>query len=290
MGFWGDVAGGLIGAAGSILGGRSEAKAQKEAAAMNAASQKEFAQMGIRWKVADAKAAGIHPLVGLGASTTSFTPVHVGDSSRGDMYRELGRFGQDVSRAASATSTQTERDLAALQLQSARLDVEGKALDNQYRARKLQELQTGPSFPSSSGSFIPGQGNSGSGVIDKPQERVSSAKGAPHSEPGAVSDVGWVRTHDGGVIAVPSKDAKERIEDNVFHETTHFIRNNVLPNFGVGAKPPKSGLPKGATDWRFDKITQSWRPYYQRKIQEAGQRGEDVCMQEYTLTPHDSFF
>ena len=40
--------------------------------------QREFAQNGIRWKVADAEAAGIHPLAALGAQTTPYQPVSIG--------------------------------------------------------------------------------------------------------------------------------------------------------------------------------------------------------------------
>lgn len=37
--------------------------------------QREFAQNGIQWRVADAKKAGIHPLYALGANTATYTPV-----------------------------------------------------------------------------------------------------------------------------------------------------------------------------------------------------------------------
>lgn len=251
----------IVGAVGNILGGKSEAKAAKEAAEMNAAAQREFAQMGVRWKVADAKAAGIHPLVALGAQTTSFTPSYVGDSSAANTYRELGNMGQDISRSVSKSSTQEERDIATLQIQSAKLDVEGKALDNQIRAQRLRQLQAGPAMPSVSGSsFIPGQANSGSGIIDKPLERTKTLKGSAWSEPGALPDTGWVTTPNGGLVPVPSKDIKERIEDNVFQEGAHFLRNNVMPNFGSGPKPPKSSLPKGYKAWVWDHLNQEYRP------------------------------
>jgi len=36
--------------------------------------QKDFAQHGIRWRVEDAKAAGIHPLAAVGAAGASYSP------------------------------------------------------------------------------------------------------------------------------------------------------------------------------------------------------------------------
>jgi len=58
----------ILGAASSLIGGimgqnsqNNAIKSQENMAAQNIALQKEFAQSGIQWKVADAKAAGVHP-------------------------------------------------------------------------------------------------------------------------------------------------------------------------------------------------------------------------------------
>lgn len=99
---------GLFDAIGNITGSLISANASKNASKRNAAMQREFAQQGIRWKVADAKAAGIHPLYALGASTTSFSPSYVGADYSG-LGRGLGEMGQDISRAVNATRTEDER-------------------------------------------------------------------------------------------------------------------------------------------------------------------------------------
>jgi hypothetical protein len=68
------LSGGLLPAikvAGDILGGRKDRQATRDANNANIAMQRQFAQEGIGWKVADAKKAGIHPLFALGASTHS---------------------------------------------------------------------------------------------------------------------------------------------------------------------------------------------------------------------------
>lgn len=69
-----DVVGGLLG----VDLGRSDredrANAQFDA---NQAMQREFAQMGVRWRVEDAKAAGLHPLAALGVQPAQSQPMQV---------------------------------------------------------------------------------------------------------------------------------------------------------------------------------------------------------------------
>ena len=71
----GSAIGSAIGAVGSIAGGLIGANNAQSVAGMNYEAQKEFAQNGIRWKVEDAKRAGIHPLYALGASTQGYSPT-----------------------------------------------------------------------------------------------------------------------------------------------------------------------------------------------------------------------
>lgn len=81
--------------------------AEKELQAQNIANQKEFAQHGVRWKVADAQAAGLHPLAALGAQTSSFSNVVGGNY---DIPKtSFGDMGQDIGRAIDAGSTAAER-------------------------------------------------------------------------------------------------------------------------------------------------------------------------------------
>ena len=64
----------LIGGGASIMGGLMGQNSARQDRKM----QKEFAQHGVRWRVADAEAAGIHPLAALGMPATQATPVGVG--------------------------------------------------------------------------------------------------------------------------------------------------------------------------------------------------------------------
>lgn len=107
---WGSIVGGI----GSVVGGVLGLQSQKQSAAnaeklnqLNYEHQKEFAQNGIRWKVADAKAAGLHPLAALGASTAQYTPATaIGDSPD---WSFLADAGQSIGRAVDAKRTQQER-------------------------------------------------------------------------------------------------------------------------------------------------------------------------------------
>lgn len=241
------------------------AQANQDMASYNAAVQEDFAKQGVRWKVADAKAAGINPLVALGAPTASFSPVGVGATPDFSMANAVSGMGQDIGRAVQATRTQEERTLANLQIQRAQLELQGVGLDNQLKqSQLLKQNATGPAFPGSS-TFISGQGNSSPRVTEKPLERTMSLPGAPQSEPGAIPDIGWAKTRT-GVVPVPSADVKQRIEDSMPHEWSHFIRNNLAANWGGGTKPPKSALPKGAVDWEWS--------FWDQEYQAVDRKGE----------------
>lgn len=108
--------GGILGAIGSIAGGFF----QKKSADKQAALQRQFAQHGIRWKVADAKKAGIHPLYALGAQTTSYQPVQAGDLGLSQAGQDIGR-AVDAGLSAREKATPYTRELANLSLERARI-------------------------------------------------------------------------------------------------------------------------------------------------------------------------
>lgn len=98
---------------------------------MNAGLQREFAQMGIQWKVADAKAAGIHPLYALGASTNAGIPIQVEGGSSQDNF---SRLGQNLS--SSFEEMRNRKHVQALQ---------NEQLKNEVRTGLNIESQTGVS-------------------------------------------------------------------------------------------------------------------------------------------------
>lgn len=252
---------------GGILGWKSNRDANKANAAIadkNMAMQKEFATHGVRWKVADAQAAGLHPLAALGTNTANFSPVsghQIGDTS---MPNALASMGQDVSRAVHATRTQDERTKAM-----ADLSLENASLQNDLLRSQIAKINANmnPAFPGGSPGIIEGQGNSqptAPEVIMKPLERIKSSATQPAQEVGEVPDYGFVRTPT-GLAVVPSKDVKEKIEDQFIPEAMWALRNQLLPNLGGGPTPPdpsKYPLPRGAVAWKWSRAAQEFRPVW----------------------------
>lgn len=124
---------------------------QAQLARENMAQQREFAQNGIRWKVNDAIAAGVHPLAALGASTTSFSPVQVGGSAP-----QLDLPGQDISRAVESMMQKDEKasrradELAKLSVEKAGLENDILKQELASKAVRLSRVsgQVGPGMPS----------------------------------------------------------------------------------------------------------------------------------------------
>lgn len=186
-----DFLSGIVGAAGKLAGGfmdrsTANAKIRSDAALaeQNIKLQKEFATKGIQWKVDDAKAAGVHPLFALGASTQSFSPVSVGSSSSGNMSETLGGAGQDIGRAINATMSSTDRKSASGKAAEA-LALERGTLENDLlrtqiasQAAKLTQAGGNPAMPSLRKRAIEGQGNTNEiGEEDKFKKRPKMRMG-----------------------------------------------------------------------------------------------------------------
>lgn len=270
-----------ISAGSNLVGGLlNSSSAKKTNEAMLADKQRDrdlqmsFAQSGIQWKVNDAKQAGIHPLYALGASTPTYTPssLQLNPTNPGT---GIAAAGQDISRAINATRSAGQRtDAFTKTVQD--LTLQKMGLENQLLGSQIAKLnQTqNPPMPVGQRYLIDGQGQTASGdtpatfaerfgalVQDKPMERTRSAPGLPHQEPGAINDVGFARTAGGGYAAVPSKDVKERIEDNLIQEVLWSIRNNIMPSIGFNESPPPVPVPKGYAAWRYHPFYQEYRPH-----------------------------
>ena len=103
MGFLSSFASGLASAI-PIVGDVAKQESLSKSSAQEYERQKEFAQNGIRWKVADAKAAGIHPIFAIGANTPTYSPQAAVGSDYG-----LSNVGQNIGRAIEAGQTRYER-------------------------------------------------------------------------------------------------------------------------------------------------------------------------------------
>lgn len=233
------LAGAAFGGALGFIGAKNSADATNRANVANEEMQREFAQNGLRWKVEDAKAAGLHPLAALGASGYSASPSHVGDTSMGNA---IAQSGSDISRAITAGSTRNERSMdvraAESVLRGHDLANEGQELENallRARLRLMGQPGTPPPKPS----------------LDAPNA----------AQPGSISSVQWSRNRDGSYTLVPSKDIKERIEDNEFLEAAWNARNIAGPAFFGTGEVPLPPLPSsGYSHYEYDAPTFSLRP------------------------------
>lgn len=199
---WPAIVGGAIGAAGSLLGGSMSARVQKQQAEKDRAMQREFAQQGIRWRVEDAKAAGLHPLYALGAQTMGYAPSYVGEDPMG---RAVAEAGQSIGNAVART-------LSPLEAKSAQLDLEWKKaqikrtemetyLDGIRAAeigRSLQGARGAPGYVES--SVVP-EGQQpmalSQGAVDvQAVPRASNAPGKLWSESGYIPGMSLVKFPD----------------------------------------------------------------------------------------------
>lgn len=160
--------GAAIGAASSLFAANQQKKANEKARADDIAHQKEFAQSGIQWKVEDARKAGIHPAVALGAQTASFSPIGVGDTGT----QHIAQAGQDISRAIDSTRTSSSR-ISAFEQTVQGLTLQKMGLENELLASQVAKVkqQIGP--PMAGDDYvIPGQPLSG-------LERTTPAQATP---------------------------------------------------------------------------------------------------------------
>lgn len=204
------VTGSLISAGSDLLGGLLGKKsadkglsAQNELFARNVELQREFAQNGIRWRVEDAKRAGVHPLFALGGSGASYTPQAMSLDYGNSIGDALSSAGQNIGRAVSSTLTADERmyDQERKRLELQRMRNENALLEAQYMnsINKLNTAQAGPTLPSAASP------DTGQAVI-VPAEVKASNPAQPEFEAGpARSSTLWARVGE-KVMPFPSQD------------------------------------------------------------------------------------
>lgn len=160
------IAAGAIGAGANLLGGFLGSQRAEEARAQNAMMQTVFAKNGIRWRVADAEAAGIHPLYALGASTSNFAPSSVGDP----LGAGIAAAGQDVSRAIMAGQSAEERSSTFAQTMMAN-QLERGSLQNDLLRLQIRKLDQSLNPPGATASPLNSSGDLVIPRADDPEER-----------------------------------------------------------------------------------------------------------------------
>lgn len=232
--------GAIAAGVGSLAGGIVNGITSNRLANKNIAAQREFAQNGIRWRVEDAKRAGIHPLYALGANTASFSPVqgYGGDYGVSDA---LANFGQGIDRAVEAKMTRDERErfearqemqdvfnLARFQQEQRYQDAQIRLIDSEIARNKVASdvarVSIGMPAPMpGSPTLLPGQGDA----------LPSGTKAAPYWDKsiptyGFLHDARGVKTE-----ILPSDPLAQRTEDKAFIEWMPWIKSTLAD---IGAK------------------------------------------------------
>ena len=139
---FGDVLSGISKVVGGIMGQNqadNNEQMQKDIYADQRAWQRELALSGIQMKAADARAAGISPLVALGAQTYNPSPISVGDIGRSSPLGDaIASSGQDLSRAFQATRSSQDK-VDAFTKTTQELTIQKMGLENELLASQVRK-------------------------------------------------------------------------------------------------------------------------------------------------------
>lgn len=271
----GSLAGGYLNSQATQAANAANLAFQARNAARNRRMQMRAAHHQLEWKARDARRAGVSRHFAMGAPTLSMSPSSVGSPITPDtaMGNALANSSQEIGRALAAGQTQNERMLTRTDAQMTALQLERAGLENTLLRVQIMKnaQQTPPPVPSPGQSWlIPGLVPApGAGITDQPMKRTASDPAQPWQEPGAISDVGAARTQY-GIYPVPGSDVKQRIEDNFWHESMHFLRNNLLPTISpYFNNPPYAAAP--GKEWVYSPVygyrqSDTDRPWYKKFI------------------------
>lgn len=186
--------------------------------------QLAFAQNALRWRVEDAKRAGIHPLAALGANVHSFAPQYIGGRQKTDYG--VGAAGQDIARAVRQIKTAEEKKLEDFAMKLAELKVGEQELRNEGMKQDLLERrlnnQNEISIPSKKGNYLKGLGIIGQGIkeYDLPEDKLYQVQPVPKSwsmgtQAGA-APMGQYKHDRFGILSYwPGQEAMDFISESV---------------------------------------------------------------------------
>lgn len=265
--------GGAVG--GSVDANQANKKAQgyynqqMSFAQQQAQFQQDYVKNMMQWRVEDAKNAGVHPMAALGVSNPSYSPVsapsapEIYDSSQFDTG---STFGQSLNRASMQAKTQAQQEKAAsLGFQQIDLQNQGLSLDNQYKALQIAQLTSELQRNAASSAPAPSLTGQVPGGIDgqpdslvNPEPMTTTPHTVPGKEPGSNPSSGWLTNEDGSVSKVQSREAKNRLEEDMVGGILWNVNNRLVPHvqhmFGGDISeyaPPVELLPKGAAGWMY---------------------------------------
>jgi hypothetical protein len=212
---WGAAIGGIVPAILDMIGDRSNLTDAEKADNQERVAEK-FAKNQIRWKVADARYAGLHPLAALGMSTSSGPII-----SYGPRNNTFARIGQNLGRAAEALLSKEDRayneEMRKLNLERERAELEGIKIRNRNNANNSTPITV-----DQSGLVSPGQGDATTNPnvnFVKPKIKIQEK---PGFEAGVAPFEGFKRDKDGYMWPVLTQDMTEMLEDNLPFKARYY--------------------------------------------------------------------
>lgn len=243
--------------------------------------QKEFAQMGIRWRMNDAREAGIHPLAALGAQGAQYSPTiampasHApaggGGNHWGNAFSNMGRslddmmskeMGQNTTRAQIATMTPFQRAMEALQLENMNLQNAQIQADIHSKYHSIGMAAFGPPMHPAAGPHTPVIGDAAiPGIVEGKPSTSTSASPLDRGREAATTP-GFKRYNISPNLSVdaPSPELSEALEGMPWGAKagTFLGRQMDLLMNGAG-KPGAEVLPSGY-EWKWNRLRQAWEP------------------------------
>lgn len=223
------IASGLSGA-GSFLSGVSGlfgggGLSSRKAAALDFEYQKRMLENQLQWRVSDAKAAGIHPLYGIGAPAVSYAST-IGGEPRRNTLNDLGEAGQGIARAAGAYADSKQRQIL--------FDQEVRMNDLKIKDAEIALAKSASDLAVSSSGSSPAF-NIGN-VNHVPSKQISSIRGNRGIEAGIPPGTKGYVMADGHTMLLPSEEAAEAMEGNLLYGAEHYLRNRVVAPLLWGAR------------------------------------------------------
>lgn len=233
----------------------------------NIALQKEFAQNSIRWRVEDAKRAGVHPMAALGISPASFSPVS-SSLSYPASTSYLSDMGQNIDRAIQAGKDQEGQQKAEGFADSINaLTLEKMGLENdilrQELASKKAVMRTVPAKPAPAINISKPFGDQ----IDAPSPAGSASTPAGidtfNNDPSALYDLVIVGD---SLVPVFNPDIADPLSESVHNSVaakaayiSAINKREILgPPRSTWSKSQKDRVDSGRYHWVFDALLWKW--------------------------------
>lgn len=258
-----DIIGSTLGQGLQMLGGHiaDDRREERERWAMeqNTNNAREFAQHGIRWRVADATAAGLHPLYALSGNTAAAPAQSVSGGGFG-LGEAMAQMGQDVSRAARAGSSRKEvamqdaisaATLAEIEARTRMHDAHTHSIYNEV-ARRGQAAGVAKPLPDSETIKVTPGAHLGGGLRTGHIEAKAAEQRSVNPQfPGRAASVNPFfdehRYNDSGdSLLLPSKDLGEILESAPFPVRWAIWAEAVRRNWDHIAKDEAQQRPKKA--------------------------------------------